>query len=366
MANDFKIGAGIALDGEKEFRKAISAINKDMAVLGSEMKKVTAQFDGNADSVEALTAKQEVYNKQAEEQRKKIDTIRKALENAKKEFGENSDKVKDWQIKLNNAEAELSKLERTLEDNRKALDKLKPDTLSNSFKRLGDAITSGVNSPFTKAKNAIEAVKHPLDTAKDGFEGLKQKVSTGIQDKLDSLSKKLNGVDDALEDAGEAAKESGKDAEKGESGWSKLGGALSKAGEFAAKAVAALGAAAAAAGSALVGMSVSGAAYADDILTLSVQTGIATDKIQEFKYAAELVDVPLETLTKSMARNIRSMTTAAKGTGDAATAYQKLGIQITDANGNLRDGEEVFWQTIDALGTAYYTGLFILTENALW
>ena len=50
--------------------------------------------------MEALTAKQKVYNDRADEQRKKIEVMTSALENAKKEFGENSDKVKDWQIKL--------------------------------------------------------------------------------------------------------------------------------------------------------------------------------------------------------------------------------------------------------------------------
>ena len=43
MANK-KIGAGIALDGEKEFKQAVSGINKDLSVLGSEMQKVTAKF----------------------------------------------------------------------------------------------------------------------------------------------------------------------------------------------------------------------------------------------------------------------------------------------------------------------------------
>jgi phage-related protein len=122
MAGDFKIGAGLALDGEAEFKKAVTGINKDLSVLGSEMKKVTAQFDGNANSMEALTAKQDVYNKRADEQRKKIEVMTAALENAKKEFGENSDKVKDWQIKLNNAEADLAKTERALNETTAQID----------------------------------------------------------------------------------------------------------------------------------------------------------------------------------------------------------------------------------------------------
>ena len=72
-----------------------------------------------------------------------------------------------------------------------------------------------------------------------------------------------------------------------------------------AAAFAAVSAAAVAAGKALVDMATEGAAYADDVLTTATQTGIATDKLQEYMYAAELVDVSTETLTKSMAKNMK-------------------------------------------------------------
>ena len=72
------IAAGLALDGEKEFKQAISGINKDLSVLGSEMGKVTAQFGSNANSMDALKAKSEVYNKQIDEQKKKIETLKAA------------------------------------------------------------------------------------------------------------------------------------------------------------------------------------------------------------------------------------------------------------------------------------------------
>jgi len=124
MAGKMKIGAGLALDGEREFKQAISAINKDLAVLGSEMGKVTAQFGNNANSMDALKAKSEVYNKQIEEQKKKIDTLRAALENSAKEYGENDTKTKNWQIQLNKAEAALAKTENALDDNDKALDNM--------------------------------------------------------------------------------------------------------------------------------------------------------------------------------------------------------------------------------------------------
>ena len=64
MADKFGIAAGITLDGEKEFKSAVTEINRSMTVLGSEMKKVTAQFADNGDSIEALTAKQDVLDRQ--------------------------------------------------------------------------------------------------------------------------------------------------------------------------------------------------------------------------------------------------------------------------------------------------------------
>ena len=67
-------------------------------------------------------------------------------------------------------------------------------------------------------------------------------------------------------------------------------------------AFAAVSAAAIAAGKALINMTTEGAKYADSVLTESQVTGIATDKLQEYMYAAELVDVSTDTLTKSMAK----------------------------------------------------------------
>ena len=92
------------------------------------------------------------------------------------------------------------------------------------------------------------------------------------------------------------------------------------------------------------------AAYADDMLTLSTQTGISTDNLQAYNYMAELTDVSMEDMTKSMAKNIKSMSGAERGTETYTDAYKKLGVSVTDNNGKLRDSEEVHWESIDALG----------------
>lgn len=120
MADNF--GLKIGLEGEKEFKKALSEINQSFKVLGSEMKVVTSQFDKNDNSVQALTARNQVLNKEIEAQKQKIETLRAALANASESFGENDRRTQSWQIQLNNATAALKDMERELDRNNTALD----------------------------------------------------------------------------------------------------------------------------------------------------------------------------------------------------------------------------------------------------
>lgn len=286
MADNF--GLKIGLEGEKEFKKALSDINSSFKVLGSEMKLVSSQFDQNDRSVEALTSRNTVLNKEIETQKQKIDTLRSALSNAASSFGESDKRTQAWQIQLNNAEAALNGMERELSQNNDALD--------TAGKEMNDA------------------------------------------------EKQANDFGDEIEDAGKQSDDAGGKFEK-------LGSVCKVAGVAIGAAFAAVSAAAIAAGKALVNMATDGAAYADTVLTESTVTGIATNKLQEYMYAAELVDVSTETLTKSMAKQIKSMKSASDGSSAYAEAYSKLGVSVTDANGNLRDSDTVYWELIDSLGS---------------
>lgn len=101
---------------------------------------------------------------------------------------------------------------------------------------------------------------------------------------------------------------------------------------------------------ALVGVVEDSAAFADEILTLSAETGIGTKKLQELSYASDLVDVSVDTITKAMAKNIKSMSSARNESKNYVDAYEKIGVAVTNADGSLRDSEVVFWEIIDALG----------------
>ena len=89
MAGSNTFGGTIKLEGEKEYRKAISQINSDLKVLASEMGKVTAEFGKNNKSVSSMSSQSKVLNEQIKNQKEKISTLKGALQEASEKYGEN-------------------------------------------------------------------------------------------------------------------------------------------------------------------------------------------------------------------------------------------------------------------------------------
>lgn len=139
MSENF--GSKIGLEGKKEFKKSLADINNSFKVLGSEMKLVDSQFDKNDKSAEALTARNEVLNKEIDSQEQKIETLRSALENAADSFGENDRRTQSRQIQLNNAQAVLNGMERDISSNDTA-----PEKAAKSIDEAGDEAKDFSNS----------------------------------------------------------------------------------------------------------------------------------------------------------------------------------------------------------------------------
>ena len=83
--------------------------------------------------------------------------------------------------------------------------------------------------------------------------------------------------------------------------------------------------------------------YADEIGTLSAQTGVAVETLQGWDYASELIDVSLDTMTSAFQKLEKSMASNPQ-------AFRELGVAVTDSSGQMRNAEDVFMDTIDALG----------------
>lgn len=295
----------VGVDGETTYKDALKNIGRQLSVLKSEMKAATSAFAENENSVEALTAKQKALGDIQKAHAEKVKVLTEMLEIAKKDFGENSDEADQYRIKLANAQTALNKCTAELD----------------------------------KTGKELEDAKAAAEEGGDANEALGESAGEAAE---------------AVDELGEKSDDTGKKGEKfarvfaGAAGT--LGTVVVAGAKTAAVAMAAVTAAAAAAVTAGYDMAKSAGQYADNMLTLSSQTGVAQESLQKWAYTSNFIDTSVDTMTGSMSRMIRVMGDAASGNEGAAEKFASLGVSITDANGQLRNSEDTFWDVIDALG----------------
>ena len=278
------INTRFTLSGEKEYKQAISEIGSGMKVLDSEMRKVSSAYAQNADSVEALNAKNDVLGRKISTQTEKIEYLRAALQQSAEKYGEADKRTMQWQTSLNNAEAELNNLNNQLDENKQKI--------ADSGKEMGNL--------------------------GDVVNGLTSKLGIQLQDGMKSSMNAMGSLDAQ---------------------------SLALAGGFAAVAAAIVKVE-----KAMISMTKESASFADNIITLSMQTGQSTQQLQEFAYASELIDVSVDTLQGSLTKLTNNMQDTMNGTGNAKASFEALGVSVTNADGSMRSANDVFYETIDALG----------------
>lgn len=147
MAKEEQIKSQIILEGEKEYRSACKGINTSLREIGSEMKLATAEFGDNAESIDALTRKQDILKKTLEEQAKKA----KAAEDALKKMRDGgieptNPAYQKMQTALNNTKADMVKIQKEIDDTSEKLKKSKIDweSVGDTVGKVGKAIGAGV------------------------------------------------------------------------------------------------------------------------------------------------------------------------------------------------------------------------------
>ena len=278
------INTRFTLSGEKEYKQAISEIGSGMKVLDSEMRKVSSAYAQNADSVEALNAKNDVLERKISTQTEKIEYLRAALQKSAEKYGEADKRTMQWQASLNNAEADLNNLNNQVDENKQKI--------ADSGKEMGNL--------------------------GDVVNGLTSKLGIQLPDSMKSSMNAMGSLDAQ---------------------------SLALAGGFAAVAAAIVKAE-----KAMISMTKESAAFADNIITLSMQTGQSTQQLQEFAYASELIDVSVDTLQGSLTKLTNNMQDTMNGTGNAKASFEALGVSVINADGSMRSANDVFYETIDALG----------------
>ena len=285
------IATRLTLEGEKEYKKELGEVNQEIGLLSDKMKRADAEFRGQANSIEALTTKNDLLREAQQKQIDKIAKLQTAIEDCGEAYGENDEAVMRFKRQLEKAETDLINLNDELSSNERYLDEARTSA---------DKCAKSIDEYGKQVKEAAEATDD-LNGAGGGKGGIGDLIG-----QLGSLKKML------------------------------VGGAAA----VAVKEVA----------GAILDVAKAGAAYADDVLTMSTVTGISTQALQEYRYMADLVDVSVETITGSLTKLTRNMLQAKDGTGEQAEAFAALGIEITNADGSLRDSQTVWDEVITALG----------------
>ena len=213
-----KIGIVLAADGERQFVQTLSNAKKNSALLKSELTKLSAEYKGNANTLEFLSKKQENLSKQTESYKNKVTAAQKGLENAQnstkkaaqryeelsralreaqeaqkkmqdsgqegtKEYQSQTRKIEDlqkalekqglqcqscegkvadWSKKVNDAETDVEKCSQALKQNEKYLEEAKQAT---------DNCAKSINEYGEETTTVIKTTKDFSESLKEGFAG---------------------------------------------------------------------------------------------------------------------------------------------------------------------------------------------------
>lgn len=231
--------------------------------------------------------------------------ISKALKGVNSEIGKTQKDLKDVErlLKLDPSNTELLAQKQKLLNDRVAETKTKLEALKEAQasidmsteegQRQYDALTREIISCENELKSA--------ETAANSFNSTAEKISTTagkLSQKFGSLAEKTKGLSLAA------------------------GGALAG----------------------LAGLAVKAGQNADDLNTLSKQTGVATDELQKMQYAADLIDVDTDTITSGLKKLKKNL----DGHEDS---WKKVGVKVKDANDQYKDITTIFYETIEGLSS---------------
>ena len=300
-----KLGESLRGDKEQKYKQSIDQLNASIDVLDAQMRKVAAEYEDSADSADLMAKKNDILTQKIIQQANKVDLLESAFKNATEYYEIGAVETSRWEKELANAEAELYKMENQLKRNTEQMAKANEETgeSAQSMGEIGDA--------------AEEAGKG-MGNLGDVVNNLTSKLGIQLPDSMKTSMNGMLQLDTTT---------------------------VAVAGGFAAVAAAIVKAE-----KALISMTKEAASNADDLLTLASVTGTTTDSVQELNYMADLTDVSFDRIKDSLKETTNKMQEAATGTGDAYEAYKRLKVEITNTDGSLRSAQDVFYDTIDALG----------------
>jgi len=85
----------------------------------------------------------------------------------------------------------------------------------------------------------------------------------------------------------------------------------------------------------------------DEVAKMSQKVGVAVETLSAYKHVAELSGITLDTVAVGLRRFAQNSLDMSRGLGEARREFKDLGIQVTDANGNVREMEDLILEVAD-------------------
>lgn len=327
MANNRIRGITIEIDGDvSKLDRALSSVDKTLADTQKKLNDVNRLLKLDPGNVELLDQKQRLLAQNVDLTTNRYETLKKTLDESTAS-NVNFDK---WTKAQTSIQGEITKTENALH------------SLEKEQKKLAD-----IGVPADSA--SMVDLQRQIDETTEKAEGLRQKLVDTYEElgrpisieQYDNLQRELVETRKELEQTEKAAASF---HPKLEAVSQKLGVVSQASAEVAQKT---RGISAAAGG--LVGLlgaaAVKAGQYADDLNTLSKQTGFSTETIQSWQYAADLIDVDADLIIKS----VKKMTAAIAKSDTSQGVWAQLGVEVEDAAGKLRSAEDIFFEIMEAL-----------------
>lgn len=205
-------GGSVKLTGESEYRAALRNITQNLKEVSSEMKLVASQYDASDNSVQALTAKQNVLNDKLEQQQRRLSTLKAEYSSMSGQYSENTAKHEALVKSYNEAQAKLERIGQEL------------GTTSPEFKAQAEVVRqlAADVDKSTKAQdsnaNAMSRMRTQINNAQADVNKTKGEIAQldtemgKASSAADDMGKSMDGakndaskLDDAVEKAGRSA-----------------------------------------------------------------------------------------------------------------------------------------------------------------
>lgn len=302
-------GITIEINGDvTKLDKALSQVDKNLAATQKSLKEVDRLLKFDPRNTELLTQKQQLLNRSTEELRKGLDAVNKALDGATTD----PEALRAWESAEKSLNDEIVKTQNEITE----LTRRQKEFESLGFKRGDNSVAASIDELSRAIEKAREKEKGLNDELAITYERLGKPMT---QEGFDELIRKQSQYTEQLKNAERAAAQFNPTL-------AALSGTMDQVSQSAdsfAKKTAGISAAAGVAAAGLLGLAANAAKTADDLNTLSQQSGFSTAFLQAVEYAADRVDVSSEAIISSMRKLKKNIFSDSK---DVQAAFAQLNI----------------------------------------